>query len=745
MRKELPFDENWLFVRSENIPLSDFPVQTDHITVPHTWNGSDGQDGGGDYCRATCTYRKRFLMKEVRGDRDYLLEFGAAAATARVWLNGIYLARHDGGYSRFRVRVTDAIREGENDLIVACDNSRNDRVYPQNADFTFYGGIYRKVRLLEVSRDRFDMETCGGDGIRVTSAVNGDGSADVRVETWITGHGEVRVTLGRETKSGTDVSFRLPSPHLWNGRKDPFLYTVKAVLVNDRQVSDEVSVRFGIRTFSVDPNEGFFLNGAPYPLRGAAKHQDRPGKGSAVSREDLKEDIDLILEAGFTTVRLAHYQHDQYTYDLCDETGLIVWAEIPYISEHLDGAEDNARSQMKELITQCGNHPSIVCWGLSNEITMARGDNPRILPFHRELNGLCHRMDPQRLTAMACLSSLPTDSPLLEIPDVLAYNHYFGWYGGRTDEYGTWFDAFHEQHPDRAVGVSEYGCENALWHASHPEPGDYSEEYQMQYHEALIRELFPRKYLWATYVWNMFDFAADARDEGGTHGRNNKGLVTFDRKYRKDAFYAYKAWLNPEPMLHLCGKSFVRRDGDEARFTVYSNLPSVTMYVDGKPAGTQTCPDHFFHFTVKQPEGGYTVRVCAGNLSESAHFKKIAAPDPSYSFGGGTVLNWFDIESPEGYCSLRDLVRDLETIPAAEAVIRPLIALLIEKREEARRAKERESGGKIAVSGEGMTPEQHAGTMRQFSVLQLIRMGWPDMPKERILEVNRRLNEIPKP
>ena len=402
-------------------------------------------------------------------------------------------------------------------------------------------------------------------------------------------------------------------------------------------------------------------------------HQDWLGKGNAISEADMEESLRHVVDMGATTVRLAHYQHDQHTYDLCDRLGLVVWTEIPYISEHLDNARENALSQMRELIEQNYNHPAIVVWGLSNEITMAHGDQETLVPFHQKLNDLCHEMDDTRLTTMACISPLPVDHPLLDVPDVLSYNHYFGWYGGKLEDNGPWFDRFHALHPNLPVGVSEYGCENSLWHSSHPEPGDYSNEYQMIYHESLIKQLYSRKYLWATHVWNMFDFAADAREEGGTKGRNNKGLVTFDRKTRKDAFFAYQAWLTNEPMLHLCSKEFFHRDGDTTEFVVYSNLPEVTLSVNGTEYRKQA-EDHFFHFTVPQPEGSYTVIASAGDLTEQATFNHVSQPDPAYRFQQGTVLNWFDIDTPDGFYSIKDLLKDISQHPDAAALVKPLLA-----------------------------------------------------------------------
>lgn len=726
-------NENWLFIKNcADIKCNDGET----VNIPHTYNNTDGQDGGGDYFRGTCIYRKTFDYLD-NADKVYL-EFEGVSASAKVYLNGEYCGEHDGGFSLFRIEIKPL--NGKNELAVIVDNSKNDRVYPQNADFTFYGGIYRNVRLLTLPEIHFDRSYYGGNGVVVTPTVNADGSADVKVQSYTNG-GEVKITLDGQTKYGNDIVFKLPSPRLWNGRKDPYLYTVKAELVFEGQVRDIVTTKFGIRSFHIDPDKGFILNGKPYSLRGVAMHQDRLGKGNAVSEEDIKEDIALIAEMGCTTVRLAHYQHAELTYNLCDEYGLVVWAEIPYISEHLDNACGNAESQLKELIIQNYNHPSIVVWGLSNEITMAHGDNPNIVPFHKKLNELAHKLDPTRLTTLACISVLSTDSPLVNLTDVLSYNHYFGWYGGKLEDNGKWFDEFHRTHPEKAIGVSEYGCENSLWHSERPEPGDYTNEYQMIYHESLIDQLYSRPYLWATHVWNMFDFAADARDEGGTHGRNNKGLVTFDRKYKKDTFYAYKARLSNEPVLHLCSKEFIRRAGDSTRITVYSNLPEVTLYINGKQIESVKNTDCFCHFDITQPNGKYTVKVVSGEYSECATLEKVEKPDPSYSFGGATVLNWFDITTPDGYFSIKDSMGDLNSNPKSAEIVGKFMAELMAIR--ASNLKQDNDKPKTS-SGEGMSAEERKKIQARFSLLQLIKMAVPDLPKEKIIEINNSLNKIEK-
>lgn len=737
MRKTFNLNDSWeFFYNTEDITKEN----GENISIPHTYNAVDGQDGGGDYFKGSCVYKKKLNVLPKKGKR-YFLEFCGVSASAKVFIDKKFICSHDGGYSTFRFDVTEEISENS-ELAVIVDNSENDRVYPQNADFTFYGGIYRDVNLIETNANHFDLSYFGSDGIFVTPTKIDDENWNINVKTLVSGNGQVVVSFLGEEKYGKNVDFCISSPHLWDGKNDPYQYIVTASLFDENEKQDEITAKFGIRSFYVDKNEGFFLNGRSYPLRGVAMHQDRLHKGNAISKEDIEEDISLICEMGATTVRLSHYQHAQNTYELCDEKGLAVWTEIPYISEHLDNASDNAISQMKELIAQNYNHPSIFFWGLSNEITMAHGDNPEILPLHKKLNELCH-LDKTRLTTMACISKLPTNSPLTGVTDVVSYNHYFGWYGGNIQDNGKWFDDFHKEHPNTTIGMSEYGCENALWHSSHPEPGDYSNEYQMRYHEEMIDQLFSRKYLFATHVWNMFDFAADMRDEGGTKGRNNKGLVTFDRKTKKDAFFAYKARLSSEKVLHLCSKEFFNRDGEQTEFVVYSNLKSVALYINGELFEEKTCENCFYHFLVKQPTGKYVVEVKGDDLSEKAEFCHVDKFDQSYSFGGATVLNWFDIKTPDGYFSVKDLMKDMVGTDALE------LATSFGKKIKAHRAeelkkKEELSGKKIVVGGAGMSEEDSLKVMMDFSPLQFIKMGWPDMPKEDIIAFNEKLNKIKK-
>ncbi len=673
MRQIVNLNQTWAFTKNASDLPKTFPKNWDIINLPHTWNAADGQDGGNDYYRGLCHYAKNLLKKDLPEGSVYYLEFNGTNSSADVFVNGVHLGHHDGGYSTWRVNITDVLKE-ENLILVSVDNSANDFVYPQHADFTFYGGIYRDVRLIAVSSSHFSLDYYGTSGLKVTPEITGTLAA-IHIETYLTGTTSAQQltyrifnadgSLAAETEvpvSKTSVTLSLEQVRLWNGRKDPYLYSAEVILSEHGHVLDNIRTRFGCRTFRIDPQKGFFLNGNPYPLRGVSRHQDRFGIGNALLPEHHREDMALIRELGATTIRLAHYQHDRYFYDLCDEYGLIVWAEIPYISTHMPGGRENTFSQMKELIVQNYNHPSIIVWGLSNEITMGGAADPDLLENHRLLNDLCHAMDPTRPTTMACISMVSMDEPYVHIPDTVSYNHYFGWYGGDTSMNGPWFDHFHKKYPDMPIGCSEYGCEALNWHTSEPKQGDYTEEYQAYYHEELIKQLFTRDYLWATHVWNMFDFGADARNEGGENGQNHKGLVTFDRSYKKDSFYAYKAWLtdpSEEPFVHLCGKRYLYRTEDITRVTVYSNLPEVELFCNGISLGTQKSKMHFFYFDVPN-HGRSELTAIAGSCKDTSVIEKtVSFYEPYRLAETGTVLNWFDITAPEGFFSLNDLISDL--------------------------------------------------------------------------------------
>lgn len=746
MRNIKNINDNWLFSKEAKSIPHVMPHDWEMVNLPHTWNGTDGQDGGNDYYRGTCYYVKQLSLADFGDEDEYYLQFDAVNSSAKVYFNGELVAQHDGGYSAFRAKLGN-IQES-NLLVVAADNSPNDYVYPQTADFTFYGGIYRSVKLIGVSKSHFDLDYFGAPGISVTPKVTGTG-ADVDAVAYVATdeNASVRfeildkdeVITSAEVSGDYHANMHIDAVHLWNGVKDPYLYTLRAVLLVNGEEVDCVSCRFGCRSFKIDPNKGFILNGREYPLRGVSRHQDRPQIGNALLPQHHKEDIDLICEMGANTIRLAHYQHAQEFYDLCDERGLVVWAEIPYISNHLPNARANTLSQMKELIYQNYNHPSIVVWGLSNEITMGGKSTPDMISNHKELNELAHSIDSTRLTTMATVTMCQPDDEINAISDVLSYNHYFGWYGGNVHMYGPWFDNFHKKFPNKAIGISEYGCEALNWHTSEPEQGDYTEEYQAYYHEELIKQISKRPYLWATHVWNMFDFAADARAEGGENGMNHKGLVTFDRKYKKDSFYAYKAWLSDEPLVHICGKRYVDRVEPVTKVTVYSNQPQVELFVNGESLGKQTKGEYpFFYFEV--PNNGESKLIAkAGDCTDESVIKKVEAFNEAYRMKEeGAVINWFEINTPPGYYSVNDTIGDIISTFKGKIFALKLVKIL-------KKSLSASSGDKNGMSVAGVKINKTMIEMAKgFTLKRALMMLGGKVSKEDILKINDMLNKIKK-
>ena len=755
MRNILNISHGWIFVKDMTQAPANIPQNGEKIDLPHTWNAQDGQDGGNDYFRGTCCYARSIKKADLPQGQKYYLQIHGANSSADVYMNGKHLAHHDGGYSTWRVDISNTLRN-DNCLVILVDNASNELVYPQTADFTFYGGLYRGVDIIAVPDTHFELDRLGCPGIYVTPVMEGS-DAKVELQTYIMDQQQgdsvcFRILDAQEnevfrgTSDSGKVETVLKNVHLWDGVKDPYLYTAQAVLLRGDQVLDQVSARFGCRSFEIHPEKGFILNGREYPLRGVSRHQDRWQLGNALLPEHHLEDMNLICELGANTIRLAHYQHDQYFYDLCDERGMVVWAEIPYISRHMPEANSNTQLQMKELITQCYNHPSIVVWGLSNEITMDGAKDPDMIQNHRILNDLVHRMDPHRPTVIACISMCGIDEEYVHIPDVVSYNHYFGWYGGNMDEYGPWFDKFHEKYPNTPIGVSEYGCEALNWHNSNPESGDYSEEYQAMYHESLIRQLFTRQYIWATHAWNMFDFGADARAEGGENGQNHKGLITIDRKYKKDAFYAYKAWLNPEPMVHLCGKRYIDRVEEVTKVTVYSNAPEVELFANGVSLGKKQSSDHFFYFDV--PNHGETkLEAVAGELRDESFIRKVDQMNPDYILREqGAVLNWFDITEIEGRFSLNSKIGEVTKTLWGKLWFAGLFLTLARKMSQ----NKPQSADKKKKKKQ-KNPEMNSGVMNMiggFSVLRftgMLGMRNVTFTKEELLKMNRQLNKIKIP
>lgn len=754
MRNMINLNKDWQFIQKDAGLPAALPTDWQRVDLPHTWNAIDGHDGNGSYDRGRYWYAKTFATpKQAFGGDKIFVEILAAGQQATVYVNGTEVTYHEGGYSIFRADITELCKEGEDNLlVVACSNEHKDSVYPQSADFTFYGGLYRGVNIISVPEAHFDLEYYGGPGIQVTPVPCECGGAEFDIVSYVKGADENFTVLysvidaeGKEVASAcrpaddTRVKIYVPDAKKWE-IDAPYLYTVTADLQRRNESYDAISVKAGVRSFSCDPNKGFIINGVETPLRGVSRHQDQLYKGNALTREDHYEDARIIKELGANTIRLAHYQHSQDFYDACDEMGFVIWAEIPFISVFNPdpGAHENCISQLKELIIQNYNHPSICFWGISNEILIG-GISEKLVENHKELNALAKELDPTRLTTIAHVSMTPVESPMHHITDVISYNHYFGWYGGKTEDNGPWLDMFHAKHPELCVGMSEYGCEGIVtYHGPNPACKDYSEEYQALYHEELAKVFDDRPWIWSSHVWNMFDFGCAARDEGGVSGRNNKGLVTMDRKTKKDSYYIYKAYWNKEPMVHVCGRRYAQRAGETTEIRVYSNQPTVTLYLNGEKAG-ELSADKVFVFNVALKEGQNTVLAVAGDVKDSITLEKVEKEPaiyvlPEVNERAEGVANWFKtvgdmdlsapMEFPEGMYSIKDTMSEIAKNPEALKIVQEAVKLAMNMK---------------LTPGEGMWD-----MMKSMNLEQMKSLAGSMMPEGFVESLNAKLTKVKK-
>lgn len=733
MRTSTDFNAGWRFGKLEGgRPDPALPFAGEELTLPHTWYAD------GDYYRGEALNQKRFACAPEKGRRVFL-RFDGVDNHCEVWLNGVRLGEHRGGYTAFALEATDALREGENLLSVFVTNGKDETISPLSGDFTLFGGIYRKVTLLVTGETCFDPLFYGTDGVLWRSRVEG-GDGLVKVEAKLSGPVRdslrLRCTLSENGsvlaeaagRPGEALTLSLASPKLWNGKKAPALYQARAELYDGETLLDAVDARLGFRSFSVDAEKGFFLNGSHLKLQGVAKHQDTAEVFSATTEAHWRRDLELIGEVGANTLRLSHYPHAQGVYDLCDEMGLVVWAEIPMLKLTLNEALlENARQQLTEMIYQNLHHPCICFWGIQNEIAIY-GEKPWMTERMQTLNALAHALDPDRLTTSANLNSVAPESSLNRITDIQAYNVYYGWYYGKMPDHAAFLDAFHRVNPDVPLGISEYGVDcNVAYHSDAPRVNDYTEEFQCLYHETVYPYMKERDFVWGSYVWNMFDFVSAIRNAGGVRARNIKGLVTHDRQTRKDAFYYYKAQWSETPFIHIAEKRYARRTGETMTVKVYSNLPELTLRCGELSLHAASDSGVFRFENVPLSFSGSSVTVSGGGCEDRACFTRVAEPEESYVFvdrdPGLNVRNWFVDEAeearlfPEDAYSLRSKMEDLLASPAAAAVIKKLTPALWTMMQD---------------------------TILSFTLEQAIHYDRPDIPEETIKQLNQELNKIPR-
>ena len=699
MRHVYPLNTGWKIESAGSDLHKDRYVSTSQevVNLPHTWNA----DGNND--RSEYVYQKNISVSEKHKNDVLYLEFLGANSLCKVYLNDKYIGEHRGGYSTFRFEITEFYEwDKENVLSVYVDNSPTEDISPLNGDFTIYGGLYRDVNLICTSRTHFDLEYFGSNGVILRSEVHEDQSGSLHIELHTLCADDAMVHLkvldqdGRTIQSqkakasDKQLTMKFEKPDLWNGKENPYLYTLRAELKDENEVYDEVSMNFGFRSCELTSEEGFFLNGKPHRINGVAKHQDFESYGNAVTTNLIQKDFELIRDIGANALRLSHYQHDQQVYDLCDEEGYVVWAEIPMMSmPDSEPVLKNAADQLKELIYQNCHHPSICFWGIQNEIAMG-GESIDMYRSVDVLNDIVHELLPDGLSASANMYHVKNSSPLNFITDMTGYNLYYGWYYDKVSGLDKWIDQFHSDNPQVALGISEYGADcNLAFHSDHPEVKDYSEEFQSIYHEETYDIIKSKPYLWGSFVWNMFDFGSSIRNEGGTEGKNCKGLVSFDRQVKKDAFYYYKANWSNEPFVHICEKRFVNRDKEKIDVRIYSNLSEVSLDINGVEFETIQGDTVFVFENVPLQPGHNSIRAYSDDHEDQASFMKADQPDPSYIFVDPhpeiNVKNWFTQEQgeidlfPENYYSIMDSLGALMGNEEAWAVVKEFAPKIVER------------------------------------------------------------------
>ncbi len=628
-RSDIKLDEQWKFIRQDvaDAAATNFDDSSwSSVNVPHTWNNMDGQTSGTPYYRGIGWYRRHLQVDPQFAGKSLFLKLDGAATVAEVFVNGTSIGTHKGNFAAFCFDATPFLRVGQDNVIaVKVNNAKDSDVPPLSGDFTVFGGLYRDVHLLALDRLSITPLDYASSGVyikqtRVTADsaefditiklrnANGAGKTATVLCAILDAAGKTiqqarsRETLGANAVADVVQHIKIAKPRLWNGRIDPYLYKLTVNVSDGDKITDSLPQVFGVRTFRVDPNLGFVLNGASYPLHGVSRHQDRLDKGWAIGPAEQQEDFQLITEMGATCVRLAHYQQDQLVYDICDRNGLVLWTELSLVNELTDSEAftENARQQLTEMIKQNYNHPSIAFWGIFNELHMKNHwyDAPPKWDIVKTLNQLAKDLDSTRLTtAASCIRSV---DPLNAVTDVMAFNRYYGWYNGKPSNWPGALDKLHQEWPNRGIGISEYGAGAAISQheisTNQPNPTSHwhPEEYQDLLHEQAWQAMKERPWLLCELVWNMFDFAVGQRDEGDQPGRNDKGLVTYDRKVKKDAFFWYKANWTTTPFVYITSRRFTDRIEPKTPIKIYSNCDAVELKINGISQGTVHSTNHIF-------------------------------------------------------------------------------------------------------------------------------------------------------
>lgn len=741
--------KDWRF-RKENGTWED-------VTIPHTWNGKDGQDGTGMW-RGKGIYEKEILFSEEELEKVLYLEIGAASLISSVYINQHNVYKNTCPYAMYRIPIKEYIKSGKNLFTIEVDNSHNEEVYPHMADFSFYGGLYREVSIIEAEKIHFDYLDGSRDGVYLSAEQIDEKIWKLNIKGNILNEtAESNVTVGCSLTDGTSticnskkeifvqekndfsMDILVKSPHLWNGVQDPYLYQVLVMIEADGKVLDKRSIPFGFRKIQITAEGGCFLNGEHLKIRGVARHQDFSELGYAVTKQEMNLDMDLIQELGANSVRLSHYQHDDYFYRLCDEKGILVWAEVPFISTPPtnEKAFENIKEQMERLVKQCYNHCSIYCWGVQNELSVT-GENEALYGYVKEMEQYVKKLDSTRYTAEANIYSVANTSRLNQLTDLVGYNLYYGWYYETIPDLQMRLDSFHKECPNIPLLVTEYGVDtNPSYHAYEPKVKDYSEEYQLAFCHNAIKAFEEREFVIGSYVWNLADFGSENRDEGGRKGQNMKGLVTMDRMLKKDAFYLYKAYWSKEPFVKLSGSRFVNRHQEENKIMILSNLSVLQLFVNGIFIEDKKEAKPITEFQVRLCELGENEILIKGfdengkMYEDKMILNRVMEPDSSYiaekKDNRAVVTNWFE---KFDLSDTSEVVIDENSYST-----RDTIGVLLEN----------EKTKSILVKYmEFLMTDARFLRAKNMTVDALFGLGGLALPKELALVLNRELNQIKK-